>query len=88
MVVAPVDKAINNVFFTYKRFYATNLFEKRSIIGAPSKTCKLISDYNKNILITSIFYEIKQHLISTSENMKDLRLPYWILKTHKSPIGS
>ena len=37
-VVAPIDKAVNNVSFVYKRIYATTLFKEFGVIGAPSKT--------------------------------------------------
>ena len=50
-VVAPIDKAVNNVSFVYKRIYATTLFKEFGVIGAPSKTYKLISDYSENFII-------------------------------------
>ena len=50
-VVARIDNATNNVSFTCKRSFATTLFKEFGIIGTPAKTCKLISDYNNNILI-------------------------------------
>ena len=46
-VVLPFDMAANNVSFICKKFYATTLLKESRVIGTPSKTYELISDYNK-----------------------------------------
>ena len=49
--IASIDKAINNVS---KRIYATALLKEFGVIGTPSETYELVSDYNENILIQQI----------------------------------
>ena len=81
-MVVPIDKAVNNVSFICKGFFAAVLIKEFGVIGTPSKTYKLISDYNKNILINSTVNEIKQHfLMSISEN-KVFPTLYLIPKLH------
>ena len=82
-VVVPINKAVNNVSFVCKGFFATVLIKEFGVIGTPSKTYKLMSDNNKNILINSTVNEIKQHfLMSISGNIKVFRTLYLIPKLH------
>ena len=70
-VVASIDKAINNVSFVSKRIYATALLKEFGVIGTPSKTYELVSDYSENILIQQI---MKSNIFSKSipENMNTI----------------
>ena len=43
----------NNISFICERFFATTILKEFGAIETPSKTYKLISNYNKNILINS-----------------------------------
>ena len=89
LVIAPIDKAANNLSFICKRFYATTLLKEFGVINTSSNTYKSIADYDKNTLINTKINEMKQQFsISTPENMKVLPTPYWIPKMHKSPIGA
>ena len=65
---------------TCTRFYATTLLKEFRVIGTPpSRTHKLISDYNKNILINSRINEIKHSLrpipeiLGANSNILDTR---------------
>lgn len=52
------------------------LLKEFGVLGIPSKTCKLISDDNKNVLINLTVIEIKQNFsVSIVENMKVLPTP-------------
>ena len=53
-----------------------SLLKEFGVLGTPSKTCKLISDDNKNILINSTVIEIKHNFsVPIAENMKILPTP-------------
>lgn len=53
-----------------------SLLKEFGVLGIPSKTCKLISDDNKNVLINLTVIEIKQNFsVSIVENMKVLPTP-------------
>ena len=53
-----------------------SLLKEFGDLGTPSKTCKLISDDNKNVFINSTVIEIKQNFsVSIAENMKVLLTP-------------
>ena len=89
LVVFPVDKPTFNVTFICNRSYDNTLFKEFGVIGTPKKTCKLICDYNKSILLNSTVNEIKQHLsMSTTEKMRVFPTPSWIPKIHKPTIGT
>ena len=79
-VVASIDKAINNVS---KRIYATALLKEFGVIGTPSKTYELVSDYSENILIQQI---MKSNIFSKSipENMNTIL----DTKMHLKPIST
>ena len=79
-VVASIDKAINNIS---KRIYATALLKEFGVIGTPSKTYELVSDYSENILIQQI---MKSNIFSKSipENMNTIL----DTKMHLKPIST
>ena len=65
------------------------LLKEFGVLGIPSKTCKLISDDNKNVLINLTVIEIKQNFsVSIVENMKVLPTPQWTPKIYKSLVGT
>ena len=70
------DKTANNISFICERFYVTTLLKESGAIGIPGKTYKLISNYNKNILINSTVNKTKRHFsVPIPENMKVLPTP-------------
>ena len=88
-VVAPIDKAANNVSFICKRFYATTLLKELGMIGLPSNTYRLVNSRDKNNIINSTVHDMTQQFsLNIPENMKTLPTPYWMPKMHKSPIGA
>ena len=88
-VVAPIDKAANNVSFICKRFYAATLLKELGVIGLPSKTYRSENGHNKNNIINSTVKDMtQQYSINIAEDMKTLPTPYWMPKMHKSPIGA
>ena len=87
-VLAPIDKATNNVSFICKRFYAQILLKEFGMLGTPSKTYEKISN-SLDSVITSTTKNIKDKFsLNTEESMKKLPSAYWLPKMHKSPIGS
>ena len=75
LVVFPVDKPTFNITFICNRSYDNTLFKEFGVIGTPKKTCKLICDYNKSILLNSTVNEIKQYLsMSITEKMRSFQL--------------
>ena len=87
-VMAPIDKATNNISFICKRFYAKILLKEFGILGTSSKTYEKLST-SLDSVINSTIKDIKSNFsIKTEESMKKLPSAYWLPKMHKSPIGS
>ena len=87
-VLAPIDKAANNVSFICKRFYAETLLKEFGIIGNSSKTYQKIHD-NKTSIVNKFVQDIKSLFsLVVNDSMKVLPTPYWLPKMHKTPIGS
>lgn len=79
----------NNVSFLCKMFDASTVLKEFGVIGTNGQFFKLISDYNRNILINLTVNEVKQHFsMSILKNRKVLPMLYWIPKIHISSIGT
>ena len=88
-MIAPIDKASNNVSFICKRFYATVLLQELGMLGNPSATYKTIDNCTYNDIIQTTVKDIKQKFkINVSDEMKSLPTPYWLPKMHKAPISA
>ena len=53
-VIAPIDKASNNISFICKRYYIEKLLHEVGIFGSPSDTYQLSAHDPKNIIIDNI----------------------------------
>ena len=87
-VLAPIDKAANNVSFICKRFYAETLLKEFGVLDNNSRTYQKIID-TKTTIIDKCVEDLKsQFSLTVKNNMKTLPTPYWLPKMHKTPIGS
>ena len=84
-VITVTDKAQNNILFTCKLFYISQVKEELSKPGQ-------ITYQPENKDLISIDRDIlnfsNSKNINVSDRMKDIPLIYWIPKMHKNPIGS
>ena len=87
-VLAPIDKAANNVAFICKKFYAETLLKEFGVVGNNSRTYQKVHDC-KTYIINKSLQDIKSKFsLMVNDKMKVLPTPYWLPKMHKTPIGS
>ena len=86
-VIAPIDKASNNISFICKRYYIEKLLHEVGIFGSPSDTYQLSAHDPKNIIIDNIKLCNKFDL-DVNEKQQELPFMYWLPKKHKQPCGA
>ena len=86
-VIAPIDKASNNISFICKRYYIEKLLHEVGIFGLPSDTYQLSAHDPKNIIIENIKL-CKKFDLDVHEKQHELPFMYWLPKKHKQPCGA
>ena len=84
-VITVTDKAQNNLLFTCKKFYVSQVKNELTRPGQITyrPTVRNSTSINDSIVRFSTLKNVK-----VTENMREIPLIYWIPKMHKNPIGS
>ena len=84
-VLAPIDKASNNVSVICKKYYVEVILKEIGVLGNGSFTYEKASQSKDEIVDENQEYS-KRLGYCLSEKEKDLPTMYWIPKMHKNPI--
>ena len=91
-VIVPIDKAVNNVAFICKHFYALTIIKELNLDCHLSNqddhnTYTFINNKTKDQIIKENKLYLFEHKINLPNNMQDLPVMYWIPKMHNKPIS-
>ena len=86
-VLAPIDKAANNIAFICKSFYIKRILDEVGVTDLPSNTYKICDDEINNIIVNNIQICDKFRL-KVEERCETLPIIYWMPKMHKKPSGA
>ena len=87
-VLAPIDKASNNIAFICKRFYAMVLIKKLGLdSNSGNETYIHLKEANKEKIIEDHVSTLhREFYLNVAEDSKVLPHMYWLPKLHKNPI--
>ena len=91
-VIAPIDKAANNVAFICKHFYALTIIKELNLDYHLSNqndnnTYTFINNKTKDQIIKEHKLYLSKHNINLANNMQELPVMCWIPKMHKNVIS-
>ena len=86
-MLAPIDKAANNMAFICKTFYIKRILEEVGVTDLPSNTYKICDDEINNKIVNNIQVCDKFRL-KVEERCETLPIIYWMPKMHKNPLGA
>ena len=85
-VMVPIDKAVNNVAFICKRYYAEVLIKELGLAGGETMTYEQLNTISLDGIINAHTESLhKEFGLSVPEEMQTLPNIYWLPKLHKTP---
>ena len=86
-VIAPIDKASNNIAFICKAFYIRRILDEVGVTDLPSNTYK-ICDKDIQSVVENNIQICDKFKLKVEEGYETLPIIYWMPKMHKKPSGA
>ena len=86
-VIAPIDKASNNIAFICKAFYIRRILDEVGVTDLPSNTYK-ICDKDIQSVVQNNIQICDKFKLKVEEGYETLPIMYWMPKMHKNPSGA